>query len=163
MIPQAFSICSRSRKNRKNTTAPFAVDTPFPGSKSDCSKTLHLLCSPKKRGRIYFLFLCFPAAALTVAKLIINNIGGNEKTKTDNMIKSNFGYILVMSISLFGTSFFQTLAAARIEAIILYPLLSALSLIAGSTMASLLFKEKLKKDCILGIALVLCALIFSKI
>lgn len=124
---------------------------------------LYTSYAPQKSAAEYtFYSFVFTAAALIVAKLIIH-IGSSEKPKNKNMLKNNFGYILVMSISLFGASFFQTLAEARIEAIILYPLLSALSLIAGSTMASLFFKEKLKKDCIIGIVLVLCALIFSKI
>lgn len=79
------------------------------------------------------------------------------------LIKKNMKYILLMSAGLFGTSYFQTLAAARVDAIILYPMVNALSLIAGTTMASLFFNEKISKDCIIGVLFMLSALIFSKI
>ncbi|MDD6215128.1 MAG: EamA family transporter [Firmicutes bacterium] len=123
---------------------------------------LYMVYVPQKSAEDYTLYsFVFTAAALISAKVIIRN-GSSGKEHTKNVVKNNLGYIAAMSVSLFGASFFQTLAAARIDAIILYPITNVLSLIAGSTMASMFFKEKLKKDCIIGIAFVLCALIFSK-
>lgn len=118
---------------------------------------------PQKNAGDYTMYtFVFTAIALILAKFIIN-IGSTRKAESNKMIRDIFGYIIVMSVALFGATFFQTLAAARVDAVILYPLVSALSLIAGSTMSSLFFKEKLKKDCIVGIVFVLCAMIFSKI
>ena len=79
-----------------------------------------------------------------------------------HLIKGNIKYILLMTLGLFGTSYFQTLAAASVEAIILYPMVNALSLMAGSVMSSLFFKERMSRDSIIGVIFVLTALIFSK-
>lgn len=78
------------------------------------------------------------------------------------MRKPVYVYIAVMALALFGTSYFQSLAAVSIDAIILYPLANALSLVAGSTMACVFFKEKMKRDGVIGIVLTLVALIFSR-
>ena len=67
-----------------------------------------------------------------------------------------------MGLALFATTYFQTLAAKEIDAIILYPILSALSLIGSSTMSTLIFKEKMSRDSVIGIILVFCAIMFSK-
>lgn len=77
-------------------------------------------------------------------------------------IKNNTVYIIIMGLALFASSYFQTLAAKSIEAVVMYPLLNALNLIGGSVMASLLFKERMCRDSITGIILVFCALMFSK-
>ncbi len=77
-------------------------------------------------------------------------------------IKKNFKYILTMAIAIFAVSYFQSLAARQVEAIILYPMINALSLIAGSLMATLLFREKFKKECLIGILLVFAALVLSR-
>ena len=122
---------------------------------------LYMVYVPQKSAGDYTLYsFVFTTAALIAAKALICACGG--RAQSEDAVKNNLGRIAVMSAGLFCASFFQTLAAARIDAIILYPITNALSLIAGSTMASLFFKEKLKKDCIIGMAFVLCALIFSK-
>ncbi|MGM9668564.1 MAG: EamA family transporter [Faecousia sp.] len=80
-----------------------------------------------------------------------------------HLIRGNMKYVVLMSLGLFGASYFQTLAAASVEAFILYPLTNALSLIAGSLMASLFFQERINKDSVLGVIFVLAALIFSRL
>lgn len=84
-------------------------------------------------------------------------------TEQRHLIKGNMKYVILMTLGLFGSSYFQTLAAARVEAILLYPMVNALSLIAGSILASLFYKERMSRDSIIGIVFVLAALIFSKI
>lgn len=78
------------------------------------------------------------------------------------VVRDNLKYLAIMAPALFGASYFQTLAATQIDAVMLYPLSNALSLIAGSTMATLFFKEKMSKDCVIGIVLVFFALVASR-
>lgn len=78
-------------------------------------------------------------------------------------MKGNLRYIGIMAFGLFGTSYFQSLAAKRVEAILLYPMVSALSLVAGSVMASVFFKEKMRKDCVIGIFVLFAALMLSRL
>ncbi len=108
-----------------------------------------------------FYTFAFTFIALMVAKLFISC--KNRESGQKNIVRRNLVYLIIMSVSLFGASFFQTLASKEIEAIILYPITNALSLIASSVMASTFFKEKMSKDCIAGMVLVLFALIFSKL
>ena len=86
----------------------------------------------------------------------------DSKEKEHFMIKGNTKYVLIMGLALFATSYFQTCAAKEVDAIILYPLLNALNLIGGSSMASLIFREKMSRDSVIGIVLVFGALLFSK-
>lgn len=100
-------------------------------------------------------FICGVAAILPFYK--------KEKTNGEcSVIKNNTVYIIIMGLSLFASSYFQTIAAKSIDTIVMYPLLNVLNLIGGSIMVSLLFKEKMTRDSIIGIILVFCALIFSK-
>ena len=72
-------------------------------------------------------------------------------------------HLTVMSVGMLLATYFQTLAARLLDAIILYPTVNALSLIAGSVMSSLLFKERLTWRCILGTAIVFFALMLSRL
>ncbi len=87
--------------------------------------------------------------------------------KTDlcgNIInKSRAKHLSVMSVGMFLATYFQTLAASSLDAMILYPMVNALSLIAGSVMSALLFKERLTGRCILGTAIVFFALLLSRL
>ena len=107
---------------------------------------------------VYMLFISF-FAFLTILPFI--KIDKSDEKK--HIIKDNFKYIVIMGLALFASSYFQTLAAKEVDAIILYPLLSALNLVGSSTMATLIFKEKMSHDSVVGIILVFCALIFSRL
>lgn len=84
------------------------------------------------------------------------------KKNRKSFIKNSMIYIILMAVGLFCSSYFQTLAAKTVDSIILYPMTCALSLVAGSAMASIFFKEKFTKDSVIGIILVFIALIVSK-
>ena len=66
-------------------------------------------------------------------------------------IKNIFLYIVIMAVCLFSTSFFRTLAAQYLDAVLLYPLSQGCSLILSSLMSVFLFKEKLNLKAIIGI------------
>lgn len=71
-------------------------------------------------------------------------------------------YATVMALALFGSTYFQTLAAKSVDAIILYPLSSALLLGGASAMSAVLFGEKMNRDSIIGVILVFIALLFAR-
>ena len=108
----------------------------------------------------YTLYSFFFAALLLLLAAIPLKSPG--EIRQHPLIRGNMKYVVLMSLGLFGASYFQTLAAASVEAFILYPLTNALSLIAGSLMASLFFRERISKDSVLGVIFVLVALIFSQ-
>lgn len=123
---------------------------------------LYTFYYPMERASKYTFFsFLFTALALLAAQVFLSV--SHKSGNSSSIVKSNLFYIIVMALSLFGASFFQTLASARIEAIILYPLANALSLIASSIMAALFFKEPIHKNCIIGLLFVLGALICSRL
>jgi multidrug transporter EmrE-like cation transporter len=64
-----------------------------------------------------------------------------------------------MALCLFANSYFKTLAAARLDAVLMYPLNQGAALILSSAMASLLFREKLTAKAIAGIVLAFAGLV----
>ncbi len=74
-------------------------------------------------------------------------------------IKPIFGYILVMSICLFLSSYFKTLAAEHIPSAQLYPLSQGAGLMLSSIMSVVLFHERLSKRAIFGLILAFGALL----
>lgn len=71
--------------------------------------------------------------------------------------------IFIMSIILYAATFFQTKAAQLLDAVVLYPLQNGLSLIAGSLMAWIGFKEKPNKYSFTGIIFVFIAMVLYKL
>lgn len=66
-------------------------------------------------------------------------------------IRSMVIYILLMALFLFVNSYFKTLAAKYLDAVLLYPLNQGCALILSALMASILFKEKLTVKAVIGI------------
>ena len=73
-----------------------------------------------------------------------------------------FIYATIMALALFGNTYFQTLEARSVDALILYPLSSALSLGGASAMSAIFFGEKMNRDSIIGVILVFIALLFAR-
>lgn len=66
-------------------------------------------------------------------------------------IKKIFLFILVMAICLFANSYFKTLAAGHLNAVLLYPLNQGCALILSAIMSAVFFKEKLTVKAVVGI------------
>ena len=82
-----------------------------------------------------------------------------EKSERKTDIKKMSGYIVVMAIFLFVNSFFKTLAAKHLNAVLLYPLNQGCALILSALMATTFFKEKLTVKAIIGIITAFIALL----
>ena len=125
-----------------------------------CTQKLYAIYAPDKDSGIYTLYMFFFAFCVSLLLLAFFKKDKSEKEKS--VLHGNITYMLIMSVALFATSFFQTLAAKSVDAVIMYPILSGLSLAAGSTMSALFFKEKLTRNSLIGIMLVFCALVLSR-
>ena len=84
--------------------------------------------------------------------------------KVKNMEKAKFpkeivGYILIMAVCLFLNSFFKTLAANHLDAVLLYPLNQGASLILSSVMCAIVFKEKITLKAAVGIVIAFLGLV----
>ena len=77
-------------------------------------------------------------------------------------VASLLPFVLFMGLALYGATFFQTEATKLVDAVILYPLSSALSILGSSVMAWVWFSEKPSKDSIVGAFFVICAMVLSR-
>lgn len=87
-----------------------------------------------------------------------------KKTVTDKEIigsklKKIGGYILVMSVCLFASSFFKTYAAVYLDSVQLYPVSQGLALILSSFMSAVFFKEKPTTKSVVGLCLAFVGII----
>ena len=103
-----------------------------------------------------FYTYVFAALTLIVFFLLSDKI---EKGENDGKTLKVFLVICLMSVCLFAASYFKTTAAIYIDSAILYPLSNSVAIVLSLTMASIFFKEKITKKCVLGILLTFAAII----
>ena len=89
----------------------------------------------------------FAALVLSAAYAVTHKAAPNTG-KSD--LKKIFGYILIMALCLFANSYFKTLAAGYLCAVLLYPLNQGCALILSAFMSAALFKEKLTLKAVIG-------------
>lgn len=68
-------------------------------------------------------------------------------------------FVAVMAVCLFLNSYFKTLASAKLDSAILYPLNQGGALILSLIMAAVFFKEKVTVRCVVGICMAFAALL----
>ena len=72
-----------------------------------------------------------------------------------------FVWIALMAVCFYGVTYFQTMAAADLDAIVMYPAYNGTLLAAGSLMAWLCFGEKPNRNSIIGVILVFAAVVLA--
>ena len=95
-----------------------------------------------------FYTYLFAAFALVVACFLLRQ---KERRSGQTVFTKIWGYIFVMSICLFLNSYFKTLAAEHLDAVLLYPLNQGAGLILSTAMSATLFHEKLTAKCVIGL------------
>ena len=70
-----------------------------------------------------------------------------DKKKSENSEKFTlrpvWHYVTIMAVMLFSNSYLMTLAASKLDAVLLYPLSTGIGLVLSALMCSIFFKEKL--------------------
>ena len=127
-----------------------------------CMQKLYVLHFPQKSISVYNFYYFLFAFLFSLLLLFCFSKSPEKKEEKRPTPPSQVVYLFIMAGSLFAVSFFQTMAAKTVDAIILYPLLSGLSLVGGALMATILFREKPDRNGIIGILLVLSAVVISK-
>ena len=90
-------------------------------------------------------------------------LSSGEKTEETFPFRKILPYVSVMAICLFLASYFKTMAASRLPAVLLYPLAQGIALILSAVMAATLFKERMNIKSIAGISLALVAFIMINV
>lgn len=156
-------MCSYNNQIKEKIRLPYLFLLILCGSASgvsDFSQKLFVRTAVAETVSVYnFYTYVFSAVTLMIFYLI------SKVKKTDKdgdgigAVRQILGYVLVMSICLFASSFFSTLAAGILPAAKLYPLNRGAALIISSLMSRFLFKEKLTIRCIVGMAFAFVGLI----
>ena len=106
-----------------------------------------------------FYVYVFAAAALLVVSLVLT-IKDREPLRVSlGVVKPIWLYVLIMAACLFLNSYFNTLAASRLAAVVLYPVSQGLAMVLSLLMAVVVFKEKINVKAAIGIALTLAAIV----
>lgn len=111
-----------------------------------------------------FNFYSYTAASLLVGivTLFVAWRGRHERedaTGASVRARSLYLYVAVMAVCLFVNSYFKTLAAGRLTAVVLYPMTQGLSLITSAGMSALLFREKVTPRVVLALLLAFLSLL----
>ena len=112
-----------------------------------------------------FNFYTFVFSALTLLLFYAVFRAKNSHREKSHMgalalLKPIFGYMIVMALCQYVYAYFKTLAAAELEAAVLYPLNQGCSLLLSGIMAAVMFKERLTGKCLLGMLCSFVALLF---
>ena len=76
-------------------------------------------------------------------------------------LKKIFEYVFIMALCLFASSYFKTLAARYLSAVLLYPLNQGCALILSSIMSVALFKETLTLKAVIGMITAFAGLLIN--
>lgn len=115
---------------------------------ADFSLKLFTECSPDGSAAAFqFYTYVFAALVLIVSYAVIRK-KTPDPSKTD--LKKIFKYVFIMALCLFANSYFKTLAARYLSAVLLYPLNQGCALLLSAIMSAVLFKEKLTHKAVIG-------------
>lgn len=108
-----------------------------------------------------FYSLLISVVILAVFTLFIPNKPQIRERATG--VKSFLPWIALMAVCFYATTYFQTGASARLDAVVMYPVYNGSLLVAGNIMAWLCFSEKPSRNSIIGATLVFAAVVLSGI
>ena len=116
----------------------------------DFSQKLFTKTVPDGSAAVFnFYSYVITAVILAFAFLVINKFAPPQEEKAQ--IKKILPFISVMAVCLFLNSYFKTLAAQYLDAVLLYPLNQGCGMIFSAIMAALFFKEKFTLKAAIGI------------
>lgn len=116
---------------------------------ADFSQKVFTKCIPDGSVAVFNLYTYVFAAVILLVCYIVSRKTTPSDSNAD--IKKMVGYILVMALCLFANSYFKTLAAKHLSAVLLYPLNQGCALILSAIMASVFFKERITSKAVVGI------------
>lgn len=107
---------------------------------ADFSQKLFTRYFPDGSAAAFNFYTYVFAALVLIAAYAVTRERGLAAEKTD--LKKIFGYVFTMALCLFANSYFKTMAARYLSAVLLYPLNQGCALILSAIMSVVIFKEK---------------------
>lgn len=136
------------------------------GGVSDFSQKLYAKECADVPVSIFNLFTYF-FAALTLLIVLPFFRQTAKKTSTlrspVSILRPILPYVAIMALSLFLNSYFKTLSAGQLDAVLLYPLNQGMSVTLSLLMSVVLFKEKINAKGLIGIGMGVIALILINV
>lgn len=164
LIIAAFILSSYSTKERTKLTFSSFLLLAFCGLScglSDFSYKMFVYIVPDGNVAV-FNFYTYVFASVTI--LIFFLLSPKDEGASKGVInKKSIFLISIMSVGLFLTSFFKTLAAETVSSIILYPVYSAVSLIMTTLTAGLFFKERITGKVVVGVIVTILSIIIMNV
>jgi drug/metabolite transporter (DMT)-like permease len=135
---------------------------------ADFSQKLFARTTESDTAAAFNLYTYIFAAATLLIFYVFSSVSKNGVEKQEKvgglaLLRSIWGYILIMAVCLFANSYFKTLAGAHITATELYPLNQGASVILSLLMARICFKERINAKCIIGILLAFVAMMLINV
>ena len=109
-----------------------------------------------------FYTYIFSAFVLGICFVILN-FKSEKKQEIKKTPLGIYVYIAIMALCLFGTSYFNTLAAERLSSAQLYPLCQGCAIILSTAMAAVFFKEKVNAKLLIGIGIAFAGLLIMNL
>lgn len=106
-----------------------------------------------------YIFACITLAVSYLVFRKVDASNGVKIRKPLEVLKPIWYFVLIMSVCLFLNSFFKTLAAQELDAVVLYPLNQGCAVLLSLLMSSVIFKEKINARCVVGVCLSFIALL----
>ena len=100
-----------------------------------------------------FYTYLFSALVLLFVFVFLKLREPSDEAREPFSMKRAIPYVSVMAVCLFLNSYFKTLAAARLDSAVLYPLNQGLALMLSMVMAAVFFKERITARCVIGLCL----------
>jgi len=128
---------------------------------TDFSQKLFVKTLPDVPAEVFsFYTYIFAALAMLIAFAFFKS--EPNRTEKTNFTRI-FWYIFVMAVCLFANSYFKTLAAEELDAVLLYPLSQGAVMIFSAAMAALFFKEKITPKSITALCIAFVGLLLINV
>jgi uncharacterized membrane protein len=123
------------------------------------SQKLFVYNYPNGDSAVFNFYTYIFAALVLLICFFIFSLKRPCKRENGKFLKGIIGYIIVMSVCLFMSSYFKVISAKFLDSAILYPISQGSALILSALMAGIFFKEKITFKCIFGMILAFFALL----
>ena len=130
---------------------------------TDFTQKMYVNSAPNVGASAFNLYVYLFSALILGAILLVWKKGANDVGEAPFKDRKKILFIAIMAVCLFCNSFFKTLAAGKLDAVLLYPLTQGSALILSLVMSTVVFKEKLKPVCIIGMSVMFVGLLFINV
>ncbi len=168
LIVAVYLMCTYNSKSVKMSIKGFLLlfSTAIASGLCDFSQKTFVREIVNANASLFNLYTYFFAfITLVIVSFIFR---ATEKDKSEllsapKIVKPIFFYVLIMAVCLFLNTFFKTLAAERLSAVLLYPLNQGMAILLSLLMSVFIFKEKINLKGIIGITLAVTSLILINV